>query len=289
MTYGSQAAAASEVFAQQRDLALRDKSGKGLELVDAALARLDAGTFGAVPACGDPIPDGAPRGPALGGVLRRCQRSRTAEMSERRPMPRTGVALVGLDEIRAAAETLARRRPADAARWPFGPAGRNEYLKAESLQPIGAFKIRGAYDAIAGARPGDPGSRRDHLLAAATTPRASPGRRACSASRRLIVMPSDAPAGQARRGSSRRRGRGRDRRAVERGAPAASPRSSPPSAACRSSRPSTTTGSSPARAPSGWRSPRTCPTSRLSSSRSAAAAWRPASRRRSGRSARAPG
>jgi DnaK suppressor protein len=58
MTYGSQAAAASEVFAQQRDLALRDKSGKGLELVDAALARLDDGTFGLCLRCGVVIPDG---------------------------------------------------------------------------------------------------------------------------------------------------------------------------------------------------------------------------------------
>ena len=58
MTYGSQAAAASEVFAQQRDLALRDKSGKGLELVTAALARLDDGTFGACLRCANPIPDG---------------------------------------------------------------------------------------------------------------------------------------------------------------------------------------------------------------------------------------
>jgi len=57
MTYGSQAAAASEVFAQQRDLALRGKSGKGLELVDAALDRLAAGTFGACLRCGQPIPD----------------------------------------------------------------------------------------------------------------------------------------------------------------------------------------------------------------------------------------
>ena len=57
MTYGSQAAAASEVFAQQRHLALRDKSGKGLELVDAALARLADGTFGRCLRCGDSIPD----------------------------------------------------------------------------------------------------------------------------------------------------------------------------------------------------------------------------------------
>ena len=57
MTYGSQAAAASEVFAQQRDLALRGKSGKALELVDGALGRLAAGTYGACLRCARPIPD----------------------------------------------------------------------------------------------------------------------------------------------------------------------------------------------------------------------------------------
>ncbi len=57
MTYGSQAAAASEVFAQQRDLALRDKSGKGLELVAAALTRLDDDTFGRCLRCAASIPD----------------------------------------------------------------------------------------------------------------------------------------------------------------------------------------------------------------------------------------
>jgi DnaK suppressor protein len=55
MTYGSQAAAATQVFEQQRDLALRDRSIQQLELVDAALARLDAGTFGTCLRCGKPI------------------------------------------------------------------------------------------------------------------------------------------------------------------------------------------------------------------------------------------
>ncbi len=55
MTYGSQAAAASQVFAQQRDLALHDKATKELELVEAALERLDAGTFGTCLRCGDAI------------------------------------------------------------------------------------------------------------------------------------------------------------------------------------------------------------------------------------------
>jgi DnaK suppressor protein len=55
MTYGSQAAAASQVFEQQRDLALRDRAQLHLELVDAALQRLDDGTFGTCRRCGQPI------------------------------------------------------------------------------------------------------------------------------------------------------------------------------------------------------------------------------------------
>jgi len=55
MTYGSQAAAASQVFAQQRDLALRDRDQQHLALVDAALAKLDAGTYGTCKSCGRPI------------------------------------------------------------------------------------------------------------------------------------------------------------------------------------------------------------------------------------------
>ena len=56
MTYGSQAAAASEVFAQQRDLALRDRADQQLARVDEALARLAAGTFGTCVRCGQRIP-----------------------------------------------------------------------------------------------------------------------------------------------------------------------------------------------------------------------------------------
>ena len=55
MTYGSQAAAASQVFEQQRDLALRDRAISHLELVDAALARLGAGTYGRCLRCDKPI------------------------------------------------------------------------------------------------------------------------------------------------------------------------------------------------------------------------------------------
>jgi threonine dehydratase len=55
---------------------------------------------------------------------------------------------VTLDAIRAAAETLrgvATRTPLVG----FGPPDARRFLKAESLQPIGAFKLRGAYVAVA--------------------------------------------------------------------------------------------------------------------------------------------
>ena len=57
ITYGSQAAAASHVFEQQRDLALRDHNQLHLEAVDAALARIDAGTYGRCTTCGNPVGD----------------------------------------------------------------------------------------------------------------------------------------------------------------------------------------------------------------------------------------
>jgi RNA polymerase-binding protein DksA len=55
MTYGSQAAAATQVFEQQRDLALRDRNEHQLIAVDAALARIDDGTFGTCARCGNAI------------------------------------------------------------------------------------------------------------------------------------------------------------------------------------------------------------------------------------------
>ena len=58
MTYGSQAAAASQVFEQQRDLALRDRAVQHLAQVEAAIARLEAGTYGRCLRCGTDIPAG---------------------------------------------------------------------------------------------------------------------------------------------------------------------------------------------------------------------------------------
>jgi DnaK suppressor protein len=55
MTYGSQAAAATQVFEQQRDLALRERNEQHLAEVERALARMDAGTYGRCPSCGQQI------------------------------------------------------------------------------------------------------------------------------------------------------------------------------------------------------------------------------------------
>jgi RNA polymerase-binding transcription factor len=55
MTYGSQAAAATHVFEQQRDLALRDRSRIELHRVETALRALDQGTYGTCESCGNAI------------------------------------------------------------------------------------------------------------------------------------------------------------------------------------------------------------------------------------------
>ena len=58
MTYGSQAAAATQVFEQQRDLALRDHERAQLAQVDAALSALGDRSYGTCRSCGKAIPAG---------------------------------------------------------------------------------------------------------------------------------------------------------------------------------------------------------------------------------------
>ncbi|WP_454790356.1 threonine ammonia-lyase [Mycolicibacterium lutetiense] len=63
--------------------------------------------------------------------------------------------LVTLDDVDAAARRIASdivRTPLLAARW--GDPDRPLWLKPESLQPIGAFKIRGAFNALGRLEPG---------------------------------------------------------------------------------------------------------------------------------------
>jgi threonine dehydratase len=100
--------------------------------------------------------------------------------------------LVSIDAVRAAARLLdgiATRTPL----VPFGAPARRHFLKAESLQPIGAFKIRGAYNAVASLGAEERGrgvitySSGNHAQGVARAARllGVP----C-----VVVMPSDAPA-----------------------------------------------------------------------------------------------
>jgi len=100
--------------------------------------------------------------------------------------------LVSLSDIREAAQRLAGvtlRTPLVA----FGLAERGHWLKAESLQPIGAFKLRGAYNAIAQLTIEERGrgvvahSSGNHGQGVARAAR-------LLGVRAVVVMPSDAPA-----------------------------------------------------------------------------------------------
>ena len=107
-------------------------------------------------------------------------------------MPDAGEPLVGLDTIRAAAARLrgvAARTPLVA----LGDPARGHLLKAESLQPIGAFKIRGAYNAAAQLAPAE---RARGLITYSSGNHAQGVARAARllGVPAVIVMPENAPA-----------------------------------------------------------------------------------------------
>ena len=100
--------------------------------------------------------------------------------------------LVTIDAIRQAATVLrgvAIRTPL----VPYGPTHEGVLLKAESLQPIGAFKIRGAYVAIAGLTAAE---RARGVITYSSGNHAQGVARAARllGAPAVIVMPSDAPA-----------------------------------------------------------------------------------------------
>ena len=104
----------------------------------------------------------------------------------------SGTPLVGVEAIRAAARILAGitiRTPL----VPFGPPEDRAFLKAESLQPIGAFKLRGAYVAIATL---SPDARARGVIAYSSGNHAQGVARAARllGTTAVVVMPSDAPA-----------------------------------------------------------------------------------------------
>jgi len=55
VAHGAQTAAATEVTASQRDQQLRDREGVHLTHIEAALARVEAGTYGTCVTCGKAI------------------------------------------------------------------------------------------------------------------------------------------------------------------------------------------------------------------------------------------
>jgi len=100
--------------------------------------------------------------------------------------------LVGIEAIREAARTLegiALRTPLVA----FGPLADRRFLKAESLQPIGAFKIRGAYVAVSSL---PPDARARGVITYSSGNHAQGVARAARllGVPAVVVMPSDAPA-----------------------------------------------------------------------------------------------
>ena len=104
---------------------------------------------------------------------------------------------VTLADVEAAAERLrgvALRTPLLAfGAMPDDPRGPRAWLKAENLQPIGAFKIRGAYNALSQLTPAEQAagvvshSSGNHAQGVARAAR-------LLGIRAIIVMPSDAPA-----------------------------------------------------------------------------------------------
>lgn len=100
--------------------------------------------------------------------------------------------LVGLDRILAAAALLdgvTVRTPLVA----FGPPDRRWLLKAESLQPIGAFKLRGAYVAIA-SLDGDARSRGVITYSSGNHAQGVARAARLVGIPAVVVMPDDAPA-----------------------------------------------------------------------------------------------
>jgi len=104
--------------------------------------------------------------------------------------------MIELDDVRQAAARLdgvAHRTPALSSRTLDERAGARVYLKAENLQRVGAFKFRGAYNAIASLSPAE----RDRGVAAVSS--GNHAQAVALAARLLgtqatILMPEDAPA-----------------------------------------------------------------------------------------------
>lgn len=185
---------------------------------------------------------------------------------------------VSFDDVRAAAARLdgvAHRTPVLTSRTLDALVGAEVFVKCENFQRIGAFKFRGAYNAIAQL----PAEQRAKGVAAYSS--GNHAQATALAARELgttavILMPEDAPrsSGRPPPGTVPRSS---PTTATRRTAPP-SARPSPPTAASPSSRPTTTRTSSRDRARPPWNSWRrpaswtrsSCPSAAVGSSRAAA-------------------
>lgn len=103
----------------------------------------------------------------------------------------TDAPLVTIEAVREAAARL-RGVTVRTPLLALAGAGPDRYLKAESLQPIGAFKLRGAYNAIASLAPAE---RDRGVITYSSGNHAQGVARAARllGARAVVVMPSDAP------------------------------------------------------------------------------------------------
>jgi threonine dehydratase len=99
---------------------------------------------------------------------------------------------IGIDDVRAAAERLrgvAHRTPVLTSRTLDARCGGRVFLKAENFQRVGAFKFRGAYNAVSALRPARgvaTASSGNHAQAVALSA-------ALHGVQAVILMPQDAP------------------------------------------------------------------------------------------------
>ncbi|WP_231750854.1 threonine/serine dehydratase, partial [Mycobacterium sp. NAZ190054] len=103
--------------------------------------------------------------------------------------------LVTVDDVRAAADRIRPhvvRTPLLAARW--GDPDRPLWIKPENLQPIGAFKVRGAFNAIGAVRDGDGTATDVVAYSSGNHAQAVAYAAAAFGLRAHIVMPEETPA-----------------------------------------------------------------------------------------------
>ena len=100
---------------------------------------------------------------------------------------------VTLQDIRAAAERIAGVARVTPILDVSGAAGRPLLLKCESLQPAGAFKIRGAYNMVAQLDPTTSAAAASSPTRRAITARRWRSPRAALGAPAVVVMPTTAP------------------------------------------------------------------------------------------------